>query len=153
MKRICCIGAGYVGGPTMAMIAHQCPHISVHVVDINQARIDAWNSDTLPIYEPGLEEVVQAARGRNLHFSTDIDRGIAEAEMIFISVNTPTKTYGTGAGRAANLEYRRKMCPHDRACCAGTQNRRREIHAPRAHGGSGAADPGRLRRVRRRLMC
>ncbi len=105
MKRICCIGAGYVGGPTMAMIAQQCPHITVNVVDINQARIDAWNSDTLPIYEPGLDEVVREARGRNLHFSTDIERAIAESEMIFISVNTPTKTYGTGAGRAANLEY------------------------------------------------
>ncbi len=105
MKNLCCIGAGYVGGPTMAMIAHQCPDLNVQVVDVNPARIDAWNSDVLPIYEPGLDEVVRAARGRNLHFSTEIDRAIGESEMIFISVNTPTKTYGTGAGRAANLEY------------------------------------------------
>ncbi len=105
VQNICCIGAGYVGGPTMAMIAQQCPEISVHVVDINQDRIDAWNSDRLPIYEPGLDDVVKAARGRNLTFSTDIDRAIATAEMVFISVNTPTKTFGVGAGRAANLEF------------------------------------------------
>ena len=103
--KICCIGAGYVGGPTMAMIAKQCPDIHVHVVDLNQARIDAWNSDELPIYEPGLDEVVREARGRNLTFSTNVDQAIAEADMIFISVNTPTKTFGIGAGRAANLEY------------------------------------------------
>ena len=103
--KICCIGAGYVGGPTMAMIAKQCPDIPVHVVDLNQARIDAWNSDTLPIYEPGLDEVVREARGRNLTFSTNVDEAIAEADMIFISVNTPTKTFGIGAGRAANLEF------------------------------------------------
>lgn len=103
--RICCIGAGYVGGPTMAMIAKQCPDISVHVVDLNQARIDAWNSDNLPIYEPGLDEIVKAARGRNLRFSTQVDEGIAAADMIFIAVNTPTKTFGIGAGRAANLEF------------------------------------------------
>lgn len=103
--RICCIGAGYVGGPTMAMIAKQCPDISVHVVDLNQPRIDAWNSDDLPVYEPGLDEVVKEARGRNLHFSTKVDEGIAQADMIFIAVNTPTKTFGIGAGRAANLEF------------------------------------------------
>lgn len=103
--RICCIGAGYVGGPTMAMIAKQCPDIDVHVVDLNQPRIDAWNSDELPVYEPGLDEVVQEARGRNLRFSTQVDDGIAEADMIFIAVNTPTKTFGIGAGRAANLEF------------------------------------------------
>lgn len=103
--KICCIGAGYVGGPTMAMIAKQCPDISVHVVDLNQARIDAWNSSSLPIYEPGLDEVVREARGRNLKFSTNVDEAIAEANIIFISVNTPTKTFGIGAGRAANLEY------------------------------------------------
>lgn len=103
--KICCIGAGYVGGPTMSMIAHKCPEIDVHVVDINQARIDAWNSDTLPIYEPGLQEVVQQARGKNLRFSTNVDAAIRESDMIFISVNTPTKTFGVGAGRAANLEY------------------------------------------------
>lgn len=103
--KICCIGAGYVGGPTMAMIAKQCPDIPVHVVDLNQSRIDAWNSDHLPIYEPGLDEVVREARGRNLTFSNQIDEAIREADMIFISVNTPTKTFGIGAGRAANLEF------------------------------------------------
>lgn len=89
----------------MAMIAKQCPDIPVHVVDLNEARIRAWNSDKLPIYEPGLKEVVAEARGRNLTFSTRVDEAIAEADMIFISVNTPTKTYGMGAGRAANLEF------------------------------------------------
>lgn len=103
--KICCIGAGYVGGPTMAMIAQKCPGIDVHVVDLNQARIDAWNSDSLPIYEPGLDEVVESARGRNLRFSTEVDQAIADADVIFISVNTPTKTFGIGAGRAANLEF------------------------------------------------
>ncbi|GAA5510490.1 UDP-glucose 6-dehydrogenase [Novipirellula caenicola] len=103
--KICCIGAGYVGGPTMAMIAKQCPQISVHVVDLNQSRIDAWNSDELPVYEPGLDEVVREARGRNLTFSTNVDQAIAEADMIFIAVNTPTKHFGIGAGRAANLEF------------------------------------------------
>ena len=103
--KICCIGAGYVGGPTMAMIAHKCKEHTVTVVDINQARIDAWNSDKLPIFEPGLEEIVQGARNTNLFFSTDVDKAIREAEMIFLSVNTPTKTYGVGAGRAADLRY------------------------------------------------
>jgi UDPglucose 6-dehydrogenase len=105
MTKILCIGAGYVGGPTMAMIAKNNPGVEVHVVDINQARIDAWNSDNLPIYEPGLAEVVQEARGRNLFFSTEVDRGIAEADIIFVSVNTPTKTFGQGAGCAADLQY------------------------------------------------
>jgi len=103
--KICCIGAGYVGGPTMAMIAHKCADHTVTVVDINQARIDAWNSEVLPIYEPGLDEIVQSARGKNLFFSADVDSAIREADMIFISVNTPTKTYGVGAGRAADLRY------------------------------------------------
>ncbi len=89
----------------MAMIAKQCPEIPVHVVDLNQPRIDAWNSDQLPIYEPGLDAVVREARGRNLTFSTQVDRAIDESDMIFISVNTPTKTFGIGAGRAANLEF------------------------------------------------
>lgn len=108
INTICCIGAGYVGGPTMAVIAKQCPDIKVIVVDINQARIDAWNDknlDNLPIYEPGLKEVVAEARGRNLFFSTNVDQAIAEAEMIFISVNTPTKTYGKGKGMAADLKF------------------------------------------------
>ena len=91
--------------PTMAMIAKQCPDIPVHVVDLNAERIEAWNSDHLPIYEPGLDEVVKEARGRNLTFSTRVDDAIQEADMIFISVNTPTKTFGIGAGRAANLEF------------------------------------------------
>jgi len=103
--KICCIGAGYVGGPTMAMIALKCPQHEVNVVDINPQRIDAWNSDDLPVYEPGLDEVVAQARGRNLFFSTDVDRHIGEADMVFISVNTPTKTYGVGAGRAADLKF------------------------------------------------
>ena len=102
---ICCIGAGYVGGPTMAMIAAKCPDIRVTVVDINAARIAAWNSDTLPVYEPGLDEIVAQARGRNLFFSADIDEAIREAAVIFVSVNTPTKTYGIGAGSAADLRY------------------------------------------------
>jgi UDPglucose 6-dehydrogenase len=106
--KICCIGAGYVGGPTMSMIAHKCSDHTVTVVDINQARIDAWNSDKLPIFEPGLNDIVQGARGKNLFFSTDIDSAIREAEMIFLSVNTPTKTYGVGAGRAADLRYLEK---------------------------------------------
>ncbi len=104
-KSILCIGAGYVGGPTMAMIARQCPDRRVTVVDISAARIAAWNSDDLPIYEPGLDEVVRACRGRNLFFSTDIARGIVESDIIFVSVNTPTKTFGHGAGCAADLQY------------------------------------------------
>jgi UDPglucose 6-dehydrogenase len=102
---ICCIGAGYVGGPTMAMIAAKCPNIKVIVVDISQPRIDAWNSEKLPIYEPGLDEVVKEVRGKNLFFSTDVDAAIKESEIIFVSVNTPTKTHGVGAGRAADLKY------------------------------------------------
>lgn len=105
IKKICCIGAGYVGGPTMAMIAKQCHDIDVNVVDVNPARIAQWNSNELPIYEPGLHEIVMERRGKNLHFSTEVDRAIADAQMVFISVNTPTKTFGTGAGKAANLEY------------------------------------------------
>lgn len=107
VTKICCIGAGYVGGPTCAVIALKCPHITVTIVDLNQARIDAWNSAdfALPIYEPGLVEVVKQARGRNLFFSTDVDKGIKEADLIFVSVNTPTKKSGVGAGFAADLNY------------------------------------------------
>lgn len=108
VKNICCIGAGYVGGPTMAVIAQKCPEIDVTVVDINDQRISDWNDrnlDKLPIYEPGLKEVVKEARGRNLFFSTDVDTAIEAADMIFISVNTPTKTYGKGKGQAADLKY------------------------------------------------
>jgi len=104
-KNILCIGAGYVGGPTMAMIAHKCPQYRVTVVDINPKRIAAWNSGTLPIYEPGLDEIVKEARGRNLFFSDRIDQGIQEADIIFVSVNTPTKDFGAGAGMAADLQY------------------------------------------------
>lgn len=102
---ICCLGAGYVGGPTMAMIAAKCPHLQVTVADMNGQRIDAWNSDTLPVYEPGLAAVVASARGRNLHFTTDIRSAIAAADLVFVSVGTPTKAYGIGAGRAADLRY------------------------------------------------
>ena len=103
--KILCIGAGYVGGPTMTVIADKCPDVKVTVVDINQARIDAWNSDNLPIFEPGLAEVVKRARGRNLFFSTDIPNAVREADIIFVSVNTPTKTFGRGAGKASDLQY------------------------------------------------
>ncbi|AUP79377.1 UDP-glucose 6-dehydrogenase [Flavivirga eckloniae] len=108
IKRICCIGAGYVGGPTMTVIAQKCPHIKLTVVDINESRIAAWNSkdlNKLPIFEPGLDKIVEEVRGRNLFFSTDIDEAINEADMIFISVNTPTKNYGKGKGMASDLKY------------------------------------------------
>ncbi|WP_282056664.1 nucleotide sugar dehydrogenase [Maribacter luteus] len=108
ITKICCIGAGYVGGPTMSVIANQCPEIEVTVVDINQNRIDQWNDenlDNLPIYEPGLKEIVAETRGKNLFFSTEVDKAIDEAQLIFISVNTPTKTYGKGKGQAADLKY------------------------------------------------
>jgi len=105
MSNILCIGAGYVGGPTMAMIAKNCPEHSVTVVDINQERIERWNSNDLPIFEPGLLEVVQQTRGKNLFFHTDIAGAIAEADIIFVSVNTPTKKFGEGAGKAADLQY------------------------------------------------
>jgi UDPglucose 6-dehydrogenase len=103
--KICCVGAGYVGGPTMAMIAAKCPDIRVEVVDLNQARIDAWNSDKLPVYEPGLDEIVKSARGKNLFFTTGVENAVLGAEIIFVSVNTPTKTFGIGAGRAADLRF------------------------------------------------
>ncbi|MGX7668075.1 UDP-glucose 6-dehydrogenase [Flavobacterium pedocola] len=108
IKNICCIGAGYVGGPTMAVIAQKCPDIKVVVVDLNEKRIAAWNDanlENIPVYEPGLGAVVGEARGRNLFFSTEVDKAIEEADMIFISVNTPTKTYGVGKGMAADLKY------------------------------------------------
>jgi len=108
IKNICCIGAGYVGGPTMAVIAQKNPKIKVTVVDINEDRINLWNSKNLsklPIFEPGLDKVIENCRGKNLFFSTEIDKNIHDAEMIFISVNTPTKTYGDGKGMAADLKY------------------------------------------------
>lgn len=108
IKNICCLGAGYVGGPTMSVIALKCPEIRVTVVDLNKERIAAWNDenlDNLPVYEPRLAEVVGEARGRNLFFSTDVDAAIDAADMIFIAVNTPTKTYGEGKGMAADLKF------------------------------------------------
>nr|CAD2148490.1 unnamed protein product [Meloidogyne enterolobii] len=105
IKRITCIGAGYVGGPTSAMIAFKCSDITVTVVDMNQEKIDQWNSDNLPIYEPGLDELINTCRGRNLFFSNDIPAAIQSAQLIFISVNTPTKTYGRGKGMAPDLCY------------------------------------------------
>ena len=105
---ICCIGAGYVGGPTMAVMAQKNPDIKITVVDLNAQRIADWNNDDLtqlPIFEPGLDQVVKEARGRNLFFSTNVEEAIDQAQMIFISVNTPTKTYGAGKGMAADLKY------------------------------------------------
>lgn len=105
VKNICCIGAGYVGGPTMAVIALKNPSIRVNVVDINPDRIAAWNTDDLPVYEPGLLDIVKQVRGKNLFYSSNVEAGIAEADMVFISVNTPTKTFGVGCGRAADLRF------------------------------------------------
>lgn len=116
---VLCIGAGYVGGPTMAVIADRCPNATINVVDINSARIEAWKTDDLPIFEPGLLDVVKRARGRNLFFSTDIEAGIAAADIIFVSVNTPTKTFGEGAGRAADLQYWEKTARQILACAKG----------------------------------
>ena len=119
INNICCIGAGYVGGPTMAVIALKCPHINVTVVDANPEKIKAWNGplEQLPVYEPGLAEVVKEARGRNLFFSDDISGNIEKAEMIFMAVNTPTKTEGEGAGMAADLRYI-EACARDIAKCS-----------------------------------
>ncbi len=108
IKNICCIGAGYVGGPTMAIIAQKCPHIKVTVVDLNETRINAWNdsnAENIPIYEPGLSDIVSETRNKNLFFSTEVEKAIDLADIIFISVNTPTKTYGEGKGMAADLKY------------------------------------------------
>ena len=104
-QTILCIGAGYVGGPTMAVIAHHCPEIKIIVSDLNAQRIEDWNSDALPIFEPGLKEIVEKTRGVNLFFTCDTAAAIAEAEIIFVCVNTPTKTFGVGAGRASDLRY------------------------------------------------
>lgn len=108
IKSICCIGAGYVGGPTMTVIAEKCPDIKVTVVDINIEKIDLWNSEdvnNIPVYEPGLHEIVAKIRNRNLFFSNDMEAAIKDADMIFMSVNTPTKTFGKGKGMAADLKY------------------------------------------------
>ena len=108
IKNICCIGAGYVGGPTMAVIADQCPEITINIVDVNEQRIKDWNDKTylkLPVFEPGLEEIIRRCRDRNLHFSTNVRTHISEADMVFISVNTPTKLNGIGAGEASDLKW------------------------------------------------
>ena len=108
INKICCIGAGYVGGPTMAVFANHCPDIKFKVVDIDKERINSWNDSDLkklPIFEPGLDEIIEKRRGQNLFFSTEVEKSIAEADMIFISVNTPTKTKGIGAGKASDLKW------------------------------------------------
>ena len=122
IKRICCIGAGYVGGPTMAVIADRCPQIEVTVVDINTQRIAAWNDrdlSRLPVYEPGLDDVIRRCRGRNLHFSTAVEAAIAAADMVFLSVNTPTKTRGVGAGQASDLRWIEVSARQVAACARG----------------------------------
>jgi UDPglucose 6-dehydrogenase len=122
IRTICCIGAGYVGGPTMAVIADRCPQIQVTVVDLNEARIAAWNDpdlSRLPVYEPGLDAVVGRCRGRNLHFSTAVEPAIAAADMVFLSVNTPTKTRGVGAGQASDLRWIEASARQVAACAQG----------------------------------
>ena len=107
-KNICCIGAGYVGGPTMAVIADKCPHIQIDVLDINENRIASWNNPDLgelPIFEPGLSKIIGRCRGKNLHFSNLLKEKISKADMVFISVNTPTKKRGLGAGKASDLKW------------------------------------------------
>ncbi len=106
--KISCIGAGYVGGPTMAVIADKCPHIQVYVLDLNKNRIKDWNSENpkdFPVFEPGLEEIILRTRGKNLFFTTDIEENISDSDMVFLSVNTPTKTSGIGSGRASDLRW------------------------------------------------
>ena len=108
LKNICCIGAGYVGGPTMAVIADKCPNLNIYVVDINKEKIEQWNSEDLsklPIYEPKLDKLVEKCRNKNLFFSNDVEHFIGIADIIFISVNTPTKTKGLGAGKASDLKW------------------------------------------------
>ena len=133
-KSILCIGAGYVGGPTMAMIAAKCPDYTVTVADINEQRIAGWNSDSLPIYEPGLLDVVKKGRNRNLFFTTDVVQGIKDAYIIFVSVNTPTKTFGAGAGKAADLQYWEKCARLIADCHSGSGVAR--PRADRFHDGS-----------------
>jgi len=125
--KICCLGAGYVGGPTMAVMAKMCPEIKVTVTDLNERRIAAWNSSNLPIYEPGLQEVVEEARGRNLFFSTDIDTAIRECSIIFVSVATPTKTSGIGAGEAADLTYWELAARRIAAVCVASADKSPKI--------------------------
>ena len=122
IRHICCLGAGYVGGPTMAVIADHCPAIQVTVVDLNEARIAAWNDPDLgrlPVYEPGLDAVVGRCRGRNLHFTTAVEAAIATADMVFLSVNTPTKTRGIGAGQASDLRWIEASARQVAACAQG----------------------------------
>lgn len=122
IRTICCIGAGYVGGPTMAVIADRCPHIQITVVDLNKVRIAAWNNpdlSQLPVYEPGLDAVVGRCRGRNLHFSTALEPAIAAADVVFLSVNTPTKTRGVGAGQASDLRWIEASARQVAACAQG----------------------------------
>ena len=122
IRNICCIGAGYVGGPTMAVIAARCPDVQVTVVDINQSRIDSWNDtdlSRLPVYEPGLDHVVKRCRGLNLHFSTDVSSAISKADIVFLSVNTPTKTKGVGAGQASDLRWIEASARQVAACAQG----------------------------------
>ena len=117
VKSICCIGAGYVGGPTMAVIALKCPEIKVTVVDHNQKKIDLWNDSDLskiPVFEPGLAEIIEKTRDKNLFFSVNIDQAIEDSEMIFMAVNTPTKTSGLGAGMASDLKYVEKCAKNIR---------------------------------------
>ncbi len=120
-RNILCIGAGYVGGPTMTVIAAKCPDYRVTVVDIDKDKIQAWNTDELPIYEPGLHELVKKTRNKNLFFSADVEQGIREADIIFVSVNTPTKTFGQGAGMAADLQYWEKTARQILANSAGNK--------------------------------
>ena len=135
MTKILCIGAGYVGGPTMAMIAKKNLNVEVTVVDINQARIDAWNSDDLPIYEPGLDEVVKEARGRNLFFTTDVDKGIAEADIIFVSVNTPNQDFWSRRWLCSRPAVLGKVrAPHSGSFHL-RQDRCRKEHPSGPHGG------------------
>ncbi len=108
INSICCIGAGYVGGPTMAVIADNCPNIKITIVDLNEERIKLWNSADLtkiPVFEPGLKEIIKRVRNKNLFFTTDVENSIANCDMVFISVNTPTKTKGIGAGKASNISW------------------------------------------------
>ena len=108
IRNICCIGAGYVGGPTMAVIALKCPEIKINIVDIDKSKIDLWNSnnlDDLPVFEPGLSDIISEVRDKNLFFRTDVDECIDKADMVFMAVNTPTKTEGEGKGMAADLKY------------------------------------------------
>ena len=108
VRNICCIGAGYVGGPTMSVIALNCPELIINVVDLDPKKIEAWNSkdfSKLPVFEPGLGKIIKKCRGKNLFFSTDVEENIGKADIIFISVNTPTKQIGVGKGYASDLKW------------------------------------------------